>query len=141
MALGTVQFGLPYGIANQVGQVSGDEAVAILDHAWANGLDTLDTAIDHGEYETLLDDSGVGRWQIISELLAIHDSCTDVSAWVQELVLGSLEPLRIPKLRGLLLHRPQWLLGPQGDALYRALVAIKDEGQGREDWRFHLGPR
>ena len=31
LALGTVQFGLPYGIANQTGQVSRSEAKAMLD--------------------------------------------------------------------------------------------------------------
>lgn len=128
LALGTVQFGLPYGIANQAGQVSRDEATAILDHAWAMGFDTLDTAIAYGESEQRLGEIGVGQWQIISKLPAIPEPCTDVTAWVRESVLGSLERLRIPKLHGLLLHRAQQLLGPQGDALYRALIALKDQG-------------
>ena len=51
LALGTAQFGLPYGIANQVGRISRDEATTILDHAWAAGLDTIDTAIAYGESE------------------------------------------------------------------------------------------
>lgn len=129
LALGTVQFGLPYGIANQAGQVSRDEANSILSHAWAMGIDTLDTAIAYGESEQLLGDIGVGQWQVISKLSAVQESCTDVAAWVQGSVLGSLERLRIPKLHGLLLHRPQRFLDAQGDALYRALVAIKDQGK------------
>lgn len=51
LALGTVQFGLPYGVANQQGQVSMETATAILDCARANGIDTLDTAIAYGESE------------------------------------------------------------------------------------------
>lgn len=129
LALGTVQFGLPYGVANQSGQVSRDEAAAILDHAWAAGIDTLDTAIAYGESEQRLGEVGVAQWQVISKLPAIPESCMNVATWVQESVLSSLDRLRIPKLRGLLLHRPQQLLGPQGDALYRALVAIKDQGK------------
>jgi aryl-alcohol dehydrogenase-like predicted oxidoreductase len=129
LALGTVQFGLPYGVANQVGQVSRDEANSILSHAWAMGVDTLDTAIAYGESEQLLGDIGIGQWQIISKLSAVHESCTDVAAWVQGSVRSSLERLRIPKLRGLLLHRPQQLLGAYGDALFRALVAMKDQGK------------
>ncbi len=129
LALGTVQFGLPYGIANQVGQVSRDEATTILDHAWATGLDTLDTAIAYGECEQWLGEIGVAQWQVISKLPAIPESCTDVAAWVRESVLGSLGRLRISRLRGLLLHRSQQLLGPQGDALYQALVALKDQGK------------
>lgn len=129
LMLGTVQFGMPYGIANQAGQVSRAETASILDHAWRRGINTLDTAIDYGESEQRLGDIGVGEWQVISKLSALQESCTDVAAWVQESVLSSLERLRIPRLRGLLLHRPQQLLGPQGSALYRALVAIKDQGK------------
>lgn len=129
LALGTVQFGFLYGIANQAGQVARDEASAILSHALAMGVDTLDTAIAYGESEQRLGDIGIGQWQVISKLSAVQEPCIDVSAWVQESVLGSLERLRIPKLYGLLLHRPQQLLGAQGDALYRALVAIKDHGK------------
>jgi len=129
LALGTVQFGVPYGIANQTGQVSCNEVAAILDYALAAGLDTLDTAIAYGESEQRLGDIGVGQWQIITKLPAVPESCTDVHAWVQKSVLGSLARLRAPKLYGLLLHRAQQLLGPQGDALYRALVAIKNQGK------------
>jgi hypothetical protein len=54
LALGTVQFGRPYGIANQSGQVSRAEAKVILALARSAGIDTLDTAIAYGESETCL---------------------------------------------------------------------------------------
>ncbi|MCG3771441.1 MAG: hypothetical protein JW384_02627 [Nitrosomonadaceae bacterium] len=129
LALGTVQFGAPYGIANQIGQVSRSEAAAILDYAVTAGLDTLDTAIAYGESEQRLGEIGVEQWQIITKLPAVPEFCTDVHAWVQSSVLGSLERLRTPKLYGLLLHCGQQLFGPHGNDLYRALVAIKDEGK------------
>ena len=129
LALGTVQFGAPYGIANQIGQVSRSEAAAILDYAVTAGLDTLDTASAYGESEQRLGEIGVEQWQIITKLPAVPEFCTDVHAWVQSSVLGSLERLRTPKLYGLLLHCGQQLFGPHGNDLYRALVAIKDEGK------------
>jgi aryl-alcohol dehydrogenase-like predicted oxidoreductase len=129
LALGTVQFGLPYGIANQAGQVSRDEAAAILGHAWAAGIDTLDTAISYGESEQQLGKIGVGQWRVVSKLPAIPESCTDVAAWVQKSIHGSLDRLRIPKLHGLLLHRSEQLLGSPGDALYQALVKLKDQNK------------
>ena len=132
LALGTVQFGLSYGIANQTGQVTCNEAAAILDYGSAAGLDTLDTAIAYGESEQRLGEIGVRQWRIITKLPPVPGSCTDVHAWVQESILGSLERLRAPKLYGVLLHRAQQLLGPQGDALYRALVAIKDQGKAEK---------
>lgn len=128
LALGTVQFGLRYGIANRSGQVGRDEAAAILDHAWEAGIDTLDTAVAYGESEHRLGEIGVKQWQIISKLPAAPASCTNVAAWVQETALGSLERMGVSKLRGLLLHRPDQLLGPRGAALYNALAALKTQG-------------
>jgi aryl-alcohol dehydrogenase-like predicted oxidoreductase len=129
LVLGTVQFGAPYGIANQIGQVNRNEVAAILDYAFTVGLNTLDTAIGYGESEQRLGEIGVGQWQVITKLPAVPESCADVHAWVQNSVLGSLERLRTPKLYGLLLHCGHQLLGPHGDALYRALVAVKDQGE------------
>jgi aryl-alcohol dehydrogenase-like predicted oxidoreductase len=129
LALGTVQFGLPYGVANQVGQVGSDEVAAILEHAWTAGLDTLDTAIVYGESEQRLGEVGVGQWRVITKLPAMPEKHDDVGAWVQESVLGALKRLRIPKLHGLLLHRSQQLLGAQGGTIYRALLTLKEQGK------------
>lgn len=129
IALGTVQFGLNYGISNQAGQVTHEEASAILRFAKTNGIGTLDTAIGYGESEQRLGEIGVEQWHVISKLPAIPDSCTDVSAWVQQSVFGSLKRLNVPRLSGLLLHRPEQLLSTQGDALYRALATLKDQGK------------
>lgn len=129
LALGTVQFGLPYGIANQVGQVSEEAAADIVEHAWAAGVDTLDTAMAYGESEQRLGAIGVDQWRVVTKLPAVPESCTDVFAWTQELVATSLQRLRIPRLYGLVLHQPHQLIGAQGDLLYRALLVLKDEGK------------
>ena len=110
LALGTVQFGLNYGIANQQGQVSHDEAKAILDHASAHGIDTLDAAIAYGNSEQRLGEIGVQHWQVVSKLPAIPEGCSDISQWVADSVKESLQRLKIKRLYGLLLHRPQQLL-------------------------------
>jgi uncharacterized protein len=52
--LGTVQLGLPYGIANSIGQPTLEEAHAILKFAFKNGIHTLDTAQSYGNIETIL---------------------------------------------------------------------------------------
>ena len=129
LALGTVQFGLTYGIANQAGQVSRDEAAAILNHAWASHLDTLDTAIAYGESEQRLGHLGVSQWRVVSKLPALPADCADVAAWVRASVHGSLSRLGIPRLHGLLLHRSQELLGAQGSEIYQALVVLRGEGK------------
>ena len=129
LALGTVQFGLLYGIANQVGQVSRDEAAKILGHARTAGMDTLDTAIGYGDSEAILGGIGVDQWQVITKLPEIPLTCADVASWVQDSVADSLDRLRVPRLHGLLLHRSQQLLGLHGDKLYRALVFVRDQGK------------
>jgi aryl-alcohol dehydrogenase-like predicted oxidoreductase len=129
LALGTVQFGLDYGIANQQGQVPVDEAGAILDLAFAHGVDTLDTAVAYGNCEQRLGEIGVGGWRVISKLPAIPDGCKDIYRWVADEVTASLRRLHITCLSGLLLHRPRQLLEDGGDRLYKVLQQLKDEGR------------
>lgn len=128
LALGTVQFGLPYGVANRTGRVGDGEAVAILELARSRGMDTLDTAIGYGESEARLGAIGIQGWQVVSKLPSIPAGCEDINAWVSTAVSGSLARLNIPRLYGLLLHRPHELLGEHGQTLYRALQRLKSEG-------------
>ncbi len=129
LALGTVQFGLPYGISNQVGQVSRAEAKAMLQLAKVNGINTLDTAIAYGDSETCLGEVGTQGFKVVTKLPAVPDSCTDVNAWVAQQVNESLLRLDLTEIHGLLLHRSDQLLGLNGAMLYQALKALKDNGQ------------
>lgn len=54
LALGTVQFGLDYGISNDRGQVPFEEVRQILQLAYRSGVDTIDTARAYGESEVVL---------------------------------------------------------------------------------------
>ena len=54
--LGTVQFGLDYGINNHSGKPSEIRVFDILDTAWRNGIDTLDTANAYGNAMNLIAD-------------------------------------------------------------------------------------
>ena len=128
LALGTVQFGLPYGIANTGGQVSQQEMIAILQYARNAGLDTLDTAIAYGESEQRLGEVGIREWKVVSKLPAMPESVADIGVWVREATSAALGRLRIPRLYGLLLHRPAQLLETGGEALYEALAALKRDG-------------
>ena len=78
IALGTVQFGLKYGIANKQGQVCFDEAKKILEYATAKGIDTLDTAIAYGGSEQRLGEIGVQNWRIVTKLPAVPEGCLDI---------------------------------------------------------------
>lgn len=128
LALGTVQFGQKYGIANQYGQVSLDEAQAIIKLAHASGINTLDTAIAYGDSEQRLGEIGIQDWQVVSKLPAIPERCGNISQCVADAVDESLQRLKAKRLYGLLLHRPQQLMEKNSDHLYRALQQIKQDG-------------
>lgn len=128
IALGAAQFGMAYGIANQAGQLSEAEGAAILQLARQAGVDTIDTAIAYGTSEDRLGDHGMAGWRVVSKLPSIAAAHGDVSAWVQASIEGSLRRLRVPSLYGLLLHRPEELLGHDGPRLYRELQDLKARG-------------
>lgn len=129
IALGTVQFGLPYGISNQVGQVTRTEAKSMLQLAAANGIDTLDTAIAYGESEACLGEVGTQGFKLVTKLPAVPDGCNDIAGWIQEQLAASFARLGVCTVYGLLLHRPEQLLGAGGKALYQTLQGLKETGQ------------
>jgi len=91
LALGTAQFGLSYGVANQNGQVDLEAGHKIVRMAAARGIDTIDTAIAYGESEQRLGDIGVGDFKIITKLPAIPTECVNISAWVSQNLKASLK--------------------------------------------------
>lgn len=125
IALGTVQFGMAYGIANSFGQVQAHEVTNILSTARAAGIDTLDTAALYGASETVLGTAGAKSFRIVSKLPAVPEDCQNLEDWVRDQVMGCLRRLRTAKLYGLLLHRPGDLQCRYGDKLYNALVGLK----------------
>lgn len=125
LALGTVQFGQRYGIANQHGQVTLEEAKGIVELSRASGIDTLDTAIAYGISEKRLGEIGIQGWQVVSKLPAIPENCSGTFQWVTDTVNESLQRLKVESLYGLLLHCPKQLLEKDGTQLYRALQQLK----------------
>ena len=128
LALGTVQFGLHYGIANEAGQVSLGEAQSVLSLAKANEIDVLDTAIAYGASEEVLGKVGIDGFRVVTKLPSLPDDQNNVASWVTEQVRESLARLGQKKLYGLLLHRPRDLLGLKGGQLIQALADLKNDG-------------
>lgn len=125
LCLGTVQFGLPYGITNEGGQVSEAEVRRILDLAAVSGISLLDTAQAYGTAETIVGQcwpSDVPR-RLISKLPA----GSPPHCWEKNLI-NSLKRLQIPKLDAFLLHRASDLLASNGKALLDWLEGLRDRG-------------
>lgn len=131
IVLGTVQFGLNYGVANAAGQVGRDEAAAVLAAGRAAGVHMLDTAVLYGESEATLGAVGVEGWDVITKLPEMPAGASSPADWVASQVSASLARLGVGRLHGLLLHRPAQLIGAQGAALYRALEAERERGRVR----------
>jgi aryl-alcohol dehydrogenase-like predicted oxidoreductase len=129
LALGTVQFGAPYGVANNGGQVPLNMARSMVQFATTNGIDTLDTAIGYGQSEEVLGKIGMDGLNVVSKLLPLPASVTDAKAWALREAEASLALLGISQLHGLLLHRSSDLSGPQGAALYAAMRELQQAGK------------
>ena len=126
IALGTVQFGLDYGVGNTSGQVTPKVLKAILDLASRNKIKTLDTAILYGESEAHLGDYGVNNWDVITKIPRIPSNIKYVKEWVIGQVEASLKRLNVSKLSGVMLHDAEQILGYQGKAIFEALNFLKN---------------
>lgn len=128
LALGTVQFGLNYGIANKIGMTSAEEAGAILEFASDIGIDTLDTAVGYGHSESVLGSLGVEKFRVITKLPGFEQGPLDVVSWTTRQLHESMSRLHCSRLAGVLLHRPSDLLGTFGPQLYSAMLRLKKSG-------------
>lgn len=54
LALGIVQFGLAYGVANQAGKPAPEQAFSVLDAAWEDGVRLIDSAQEYGDAHQVL---------------------------------------------------------------------------------------
>ena len=123
LCLGTVQFGLPYGVTNQGGQVPEDEVSRILDLAASSGIELLDTAQAYGTAETVL-----GRcWPIGAprRLVSKLSPGAGRQSWEASLIT-SMERLQAQTLDGFLVHRASDLLAPDGKELLDWLQGLRD---------------
>jgi aryl-alcohol dehydrogenase-like predicted oxidoreductase len=128
LALGTVQFGQDYGIANSNGQTSRSEVEKILELARLKGIKTLDTAIAYGESESVLGQIGVQDFNIITKLPELPKDCNNIKKLIEHQLNESLHRLGVPSIYGLLLHCPQQLLEPGNENLWTALLKLKEQG-------------
>jgi aryl-alcohol dehydrogenase-like predicted oxidoreductase len=132
LGLGTVQFGLAYGVTNARGQVPRADVAAILEAALAAGVDLFDTAAAYGESETVLGEllPPAAPLRLVSKIPAIDAASigeTEIAA-CRDSVRRSLRRLHRQQLYGLLLHRADDLLKPGGAQLLALLRELKQAG-------------
>ena len=130
LMLGTVQFGMPYGIANRTGQPSYELARDIVALAYDGGVNCLDTAAAYGSSEAVLGKAlhelGLsGKISVVSKVPALPEECSSDRAarrFIEDTVHSSLRRLQIDRLDVCLFHRAD-------DAHYMdALLGLRDRG-------------
>ena len=114
LCLGTVQFGLTYGINNRSGRPEQERVFAILDRALAAGIDRLDTAAAYGEAEKVLGEyirsrQVADKVKVVTKLRPdfLDNTSKRTISFEQALtneVQASLERLGLAQLDGYLLH-------------------------------------
>lgn len=93
LALGTVQFGLDYGITNTRGKVASKIIDQILDFAFSHNISKLDTARAYGDAEKTLGQFDLSRFKIITKLFDT------------DLLENSLENLHVDQIYAAMFHR------------------------------------
>jgi aryl-alcohol dehydrogenase-like predicted oxidoreductase len=126
LALGTVQWGLRYGIAARQGLPGENEVAQILERASAAGVTALDTARVYGDSEQIIGRL-VGphpKWTVVTKI----DPGADTAPAALASIVASRSALQRPVLDAVLLHRaPQRTA--QGGLLWDALRAERDAGR------------
>ena len=111
MMLGTVQFGLDYGIANVAGKPPFERVCEILQAAYDGGVTALDTAAAYGTSEEVvgraLAQLGLREAMTVVSKVPPIEAATDAEAerLIEQTLLRSLQRLRLERLEVCLLHR------------------------------------
>ena len=99
LILGTVQFGLNYGISNTKGKVSLNDSLEILGYAYDNGIRTLDSAEAYGNAHEIIgifhDKNPAKIFNIITKLPKVinYDIIDRVNGYLKDLKVDHLETL------------------------------------------------
>lgn len=128
LGLGTVQFGLDYGVTNKSGIPDSDEVFSIIEYADSKGINCIDTASLYGESEKVLGTClGDGNFKIITKSPKFISDCItnkDIDL-LNESFNKSCSNLKRNKIYGLLIHNPEDLLKKGGERIYEKLVEYK----------------
>lgn len=135
--LGTVQFGMPYGIANRSGQPSDEDVLSIVKAALAGGVNCFDTAASYGTSEEVLGRT-LRKLNVVDKVIVVtkvrllsEEERSDpalAAAAIEESVAESRRRLKMDCLPIVLFHRECYV--PFMDTL----IQLRDRG-----WLRHFG--
>lgn len=131
LCLGTVQFGMQYGIASK-GRPGYEDAEKMLEYAVANGITTIDTASAYGEAEKIvggfLKHANRSSLRIITKIRPNALFSVEPSQYYHTLkqnIFDSLSNLNISYVDGCLFHNADYV---NNEAALCALARLKEDG-------------
>lgn len=132
IGLGTVQFGVDYGISNSEGQTSADEVARILAVACHHGIRIIDTAALYGSSESVLGKvlPAVHSFKLVTKTVRIDAGRITPAdaALMEDTFARSLERLNCSAVYGLMIHNAADLLAKDGHLLMESLNLLKLRG-------------
>jgi len=127
LALGTVQFGIDYGVNSTYGQVKPEEVKKILSYARSKDIDFLDTAPAYGNSEKILGKANVTNFKVVTKTR--HFSNPKINSSDVHLLNNdfhySLKDLKQDNIYGMLIHNADDLLKPGAEKLFNQLQELK----------------
>ena len=127
IALGTVQFGIDYGINSENGQIRPEEVRGILNYAYSQNIDLLDTAPAYGSSEKVLGEANVQNFKVVTKTRHFDNaeiSNDDIDLLKKDFSC-SLVDLRQESFYGVLVHDANDLLKPGSKKLFDQLESLK----------------
>lgn len=108
LMLGTVQFGMDYGVANTSGKPPFEVVKQILAEAFDGGVNALDTAPEYGDSEELIGKALrelnlTGKISIVTKIPKIPENC-DPEKFIENSLNSSLKRLQTDSIAAALIH-------------------------------------
>ena len=130
LGLGTVQWGMDYGVSNQGGRTPVETVSAILSEARDRGVDVIDTAALYGDAESVLGRNALTSFRVITKTPRFASSMIgeEHAGELNEVFHRSLRRLSCTMVYGLLAHHADDLLVPGGEKLWTAMMRLKEQG-------------
>jgi aryl-alcohol dehydrogenase-like predicted oxidoreductase len=121
IALGSVQFGVHYGINNRYGKTPSTEVSRILELAKKYGIDTIDTSYNYGDSEAVLGENSLIPYKIVSKFPSPKEGKT-----LDGILSESLQRLNVHSIYGWLCHEPDQLISDA--SIYSEARTAKEKG-------------
>lgn len=132
IGLGTVQFGLDYGVSNKGGKTPIEEVGRIIEAAAQNNVRVIDTAALYGTSEDTLGKALASNhdFDIVTKTIKFNKAAIgpDDARALEDAFAGSLSRLKARSIYGLLMHDADDLFKDGGEMLFEKMVELKEAG-------------